>query len=166
MLNFVANKGHRSGGEFREDDMIQKLTRASRVHFHFYRHSCLLPAGGTNLLLAIVLFSTWPVAGVAAGPEACAEPGATSGASEGVKVYVDPDTGELLPGPPPGQPEPPGTASTAAEEPQYETETRPDGTVVLDLGGRPAEELRAEEVDGKTVLCHRTGSVPPVPPED
>ena len=73
-------------------------------------------------------------------------------ASDEVRVYIDPDTGELVSEPPPGQV--PDAPAAPIEEPEYRTEVRPDGTVVLDLSDRPAEELRAEVVDGKTVICH------------
>jgi hypothetical protein len=76
-----------------------------------------------------------------------------------VKAYVDPDTGELISTPPPGQAQPPEPPAST-EEPEYRTETLPDGTVRLDLSERPPEELHAEVVNGRTVVCHRPAAEP------
>lgn len=123
-----------------------------------------------NLLVMIGLvtglFSAAVSGSASAESSGCADPAEATSAGSDVRAYIDPDTGELISGPPPGQAEPPDSPSTAPVEPQYEPEVRPDGTVVLDLSGRRAEELHAEEVDGNTVLCHRPGSVPQAPPEN
>lgn len=153
--------------------MKEGFNSASRADFRFYRLFRLLPTGGKVLLFAVALLAAWPAAGRAAEPEGCSERGvppatsaaASSAPTQGLKAYVDPETGELLSEPPPGEPEAPDSASTAPEEPEYETETRPNGTRVLDLSKRPPEELQAEVVDGKAVFCHRPGSVPSEPSE-
>jgi hypothetical protein len=141
---------------------------ASRARFHFYWLFRLVTTGGKGLLFALALLAAWPAAGFAAEPEGCSEqrvppaksPATASPPTEALKAYVDPETGELLSEPPQGEPEAPDSAASAPEEPQYEAETRPDGTVVLDLSERPLEELRAEVVDGKIVSCHGPGSAP------
>jgi len=80
--------------------------------------------------------------------------GETPGA--GQKVYVDPDTGELLSGPPASeQPEASSQVTQAPPPTEIQQEVRPDGTVVADIGDRFITELRVEIVDGKAVTCHR-----------
>jgi len=135
------------GHGFKDEEMI------ARIHLV----TIGLVAG---LLSAAVSFSAF------AESSGCGESAETTSAGNEVKAYIDPDTGELVSGPPPGQVESPDGASAVPDDPAYATEVRPDGTVALDLSGRPAEELHAEEADGNTVLCHRPGSVPQAPPEN
>ncbi len=75
-------------------------------------------------------------------------------ASAGLKVYLDPDTGELLAEPPPGVASG-SSPETPAAEPDVRFAQQPDGTVVADVGDRFMTELYIEIVDGKAVTCHR-----------
>lgn len=84
---------------------------------------------------------------------------------EGLKVYVDPDTGELLSEPPPGAetlaPDLPAATHNLADVP---VETRADGTIVADVGDRYVTELHVEMIDGQLVTCHRpAGGKQPLP---
>ncbi len=82
----------------------------------------------------------------------------------GLRVHVDPETGELLSEPPPGaQLEEPAEISQAREPGEIRQEVRPDGSVVADIGDRFITELRVEIVDGKTVTCHRSAAKPQPP---
>ena len=86
-------------------------------------------------------------------------PSAEKASGEGRKVYVDPETGELLSEPPPGeQLEPPVQPPVSGEIHQ---EVQADGSVVADIGDRFVTTLRIEIVDGKAVTCHRS----PVEPQ-
>ena len=76
----------------------------------------------------------------------------------GLKVYVDPDTGELLDEPPPGQQA--QAPAVRLREPPIVEQVRPDGTVVADIGNRFVTELRVEVIDGKVVTCHRPVAEP------
>lgn len=88
--------------------------------------------------------------------------GETPGA--GQKVYVDPDTGELLSGPPNGEQFEASSEATQAPAPiEIQQEVRPDGSVVADIGDRFITELRVEIVDGKAVTCHRSAAKTPHP---
>ena len=76
---------------------------------------------------------------------------------ESLKVYVDPETGELLSAPPPGeQLEAAAKLSQSRDPGEIQQEARPDGSVVADIGERFITELRVEIVDGKAVTCHRS----------
>lgn len=89
----------------------------------------------------------------------------------GQRVYIDPQTGELLDEPPPGAVTQP--ADTPAAEPVIPVYRRPDGTVVADIGRNFMHETRIEVVDGKAVTCHRNpksavapSAATPEPPEN
>lgn len=69
-------------------------------------------------------------------------------------VYVDPETGELLPGPPAAEALPEATLIERAARPVVQ-EVRPDGTVVADIDERFDVAVHAEIVDGELVTCHR-----------
>lgn len=82
----------------------------------------------------------------------------------GLRAYVDPETGELLDGPPPGQrvesgdtPATAGQAQRAGEpnEKGLKVTVAPNGMRVIELGDRFLTELHAEMIDGKLVTCHR-----------
>lgn len=81
----------------------------------------------------------------------------------GLRAYVDPDTGELLEGPSPGQDvsskdsmsEAPRTQSSTASDDEFEITVAADGTQVIKVGDRFMTELHAELVDGEVVTCHR-----------
>ena len=119
---------------------------------------------------AVVLFAAlWLAAACLANPalaedSGCTDAAATNPAGDEVRAYVDPETGELVSGPPPGQREAPDAPAAAPSQPDYPATVRPDGTVELDLSQRPQEQLRAEVVDGKPVLCH--GDASPAAPSD
>jgi len=86
-----------------------------------------------------------------------ANPSESKAPAEGLRVFVDPNTGELLSSPPPGeQLEPAAVTSQAAEQGEILQQVRPDGSVVADIGDRFITELRVEIVDGKVVTCHRS----------
>ena len=99
-----------------------------------------------------------------AGPVWASESGCTQTISsdskaptEGLKVYVDPKTGELLSAPPPGESlEASAVTSQAPEQGEILQQVQPDGSVVADIGDRFITELRVEIVDGKVVTCHRS----------
>jgi hypothetical protein len=81
--------------------------------------------------------------------------------TEGLRVYVDPKTGELLSAPPPGeQLEPSAASSNTQDQGEILQVTRPDGSVVADTGDRFITELRVEIVDGKAVTCHQSAEDP------
>lgn len=104
------------------------------------------------LFLAFVFATSLPAWAASSG---CGEDHQTH-RDEGLKAYIDPDTGELLSEPPPG--EAAGAAEGAQAEPtipEPTVQTLPDGTLMLDLSDQPANELRAEIIDGKLVTCHR-----------
>jgi hypothetical protein len=79
--------------------------------------------------------------------------GTDSPEQQGLKVFIDPATGELISEPVDEHPAE-APAKTAAQ-PELPVEERPDGTLVLDLTENPVNELRVEKVDGKLVECHR-----------
>ncbi len=86
---------------------------------------------------------------------------AETASGEGQRAYVDPETGELLSEPPPGeQLEPPVQPLVSGEILQ---EVQPDGSVVADIGDRFITTLRVEIVDGKAVTCHRSAVKPQSP---
>ena len=89
-------------------------------------------------------------------------PSAEKASGEGRTVYIDPETGELLSEPPPGeQLEPPVRPQVSGEILQ---EVQSDGSVVADIGDRFTTTLQVEIVDGKAVTCHRS-AVEPQPPD-
>lgn len=100
------------------------------------------------------------------GPVWASESGCTSEDSpaekaqgEGLKAYVDPDTGELLSSPPKGEPlEAPAAAAQATAPAEIQQQVLPDGSVVADIGDRFVTELRVEIVNGKAVTCHRSAA--------
>jgi hypothetical protein len=79
--------------------------------------------------------------------------GTDSPEQQGLKVFIDPATGELISEPVDVQPA--EAPAKAAAQPELQVEERPDGTLVLDLTENPVNELRVEKVDGKLVECHR-----------
>jgi hypothetical protein len=86
---------------------------------------------------------------------------------EGLRAYVDPKTGELLSGPPPGeQMEESVGIGQAPRLDEIRQEVRPDGSVVADIGDRFITELRVEIVDGKAVTCHRSATKSQSPDTD
>ena len=114
--------------------------------------------------LTVLLFAL--TAPVWASESGCtsAPPSDKKASGEGLRVYVDPETGELLSEPPPGeQLEDPAEISQAPEPAEIRQEVRPDGSVVADIGDRFITELRVEIVDGKAVTCHRSAAKPQSP---
>lgn len=111
----------------------------------------------TVLLIAL----TAPVWASESGCTSEPPPSDKKASGEGLKIYVDPETGELLSEPPPGeQLEAPAEISQAPEPGELRQEVRPDGSVVADIGDRFITELRVEIVDGKAVTCHRSTEKP------
>lgn len=109
-------------------------------------------ADGLAPLAAVTCSCLWFVSpGVVA--DGCRADPASSAA--GVKVYLDPETGELLDHAPPDAPAELPPESPAAE-PEIPVMVRPDGTVVADVGNRFRSELRVEVIEGQAVTCHRT----------
>jgi hypothetical protein len=78
---------------------------------------------------------------------------------QGLKVFIDPDTGELISKPATAQPA--DAPAKVADQPELPVEVRPDGTLVLDLRENPVNELRVEKVDGKLIECHHEVSAHP-----
>ncbi|HKX56962.1 MAG TPA: hypothetical protein VJN01_12705, partial [Xanthomonadales bacterium] len=101
--------------------MKESFNSAFRVHFHFYYLFHFFSRGGKVLFFALALLAAWPAAVSAAGPEGCSEqgvpPATASAPTEGLKAYVDPETGELISEPPPGETEAPESVSMAQAEP-------------------------------------------------
>ncbi len=89
-------------------------------------------------------------------------PSAENASGEGRKVYVDPETGELLSEPPPGEQLEPSVQPPVSGE--IRQEVQPDGSVVADIGDRFITTLQVEIVDGKAVTCHRP-ALEPQPPD-
>ncbi len=86
-----------------------------------------------------------------------------SGASRGVRVYIDPVTGEFLEQPPKGA-EPMVTPSAALPEPEQVESPVPGGGVMVDVRKRFQTPLQVHRgSDGKTVLRH--GDVSSEPPK-
>jgi hypothetical protein len=114
--------------------------------------------------LTVLLFAlTAPVWASESGCKS-APPPDKKASGEGLRIYVDPETGELLSEPPPGeQLEAPAEISQAPERGEIRQEVRPDGSVVADIGDRFITELRVEIVDGKVVTCHRSAEKPQPP---
>jgi len=105
-----------------------------------------------STLISLVLYCLLEGSAVASD-SGCSDDTTSPLAGAGLKVYVDPKTGELLDQPPPGQ-ELPALVGPSRAAPVTQ-QVRPDGTVVADVGDRFVTELRAEVVDGKVVTCHR-----------
>ena len=85
--------------------------------------------------------------------------GTDSPEQQGLKVFIDPDTGELITEPAAAQPA--QAPAKAVDQPELPVEVRPDGTLVLDLTENPVNELRVEKVDGKLIECHHEVSAQP-----
>jgi hypothetical protein len=118
--------------------------------------ACVLQMRTTVCSLFIVFLAGTLTAN--ASDPVCPEP-ATAPASgqAGLQVYLDPNTGELLDQPPPGQPT---LAEVAAEapaqaRPELVEEVRPDGSVRIRLDDRFNHPLVAEINEGEVVTCHR-----------
>ena len=83
-------------------------------------------------------------------------PSVGKASGEGLKVYVDPETGELLSEPPSGEElQAPVESGQPRDPSEMRQDVRPDGTVVVHTGDFFMTELRVEIVDGKVVTCHR-----------
>ena len=85
-------------------------------------------------------------------PGSSIKPGTDHPAASGLRVYIDPQTGELLDQPPPGQAalaEPPAQAL-----PELVEEVQADGSVRIRLDDRFSHPLVAEMNDGELVTCH------------
>lgn len=111
------------------------------VHFRSGTRAC------TRLVLCLACLLC---SAVSAADSGCSQP---SSGPAGQTVYVDPQTGELLSEPLPGQ-----ALDSVTRQPSYPDvveQPRPDGSVVADVGDRFITELHAEVVDGKLVTCHR-----------
>ncbi len=84
-------------------------------------------------------------------------------ASPGMKVYIDPETGELLEQPPKGT-QAMVTPSAALPEPEQVESPVPGGGVMVDVRKRFQTPLQVRMgSDGKPVLRH--GDVPSAPPK-
>ena len=106
--------------------------------------------------LAILLFllpdTARPETGGCSEQPSPVNAGTDSPGQPGLKVFVDPDTGELISEPADAQPA--EAPAKVADQPELPVEVRPDGTLVLDLSENPVNELRVEKVDGKLIECH------------
>ena len=82
----------------------------------------------------------------------------------GLKVHVDPKTGELLGEPLPGDELQAPVVSGQIRDPgKLRQEVRPDGAVIVHAGDFFMTELRVEIMDGKVVTCHRSAAEPQSP---
>ena len=113
--------------------------------------------------LAILLFllpdTARPETGACSEQPSQVTAGTDSAGQQGLKVFIDPDTGELISEPAATQPA--EAPAKVADQPELPVEVRPDGTLVLDLTDNPVNELRVEKVDGKLIDCHREVSAQP-----
>ncbi len=76
-------------------------------------------------------------------------------ADQGLRAFVDPETGELTSAPPDDQAlDGPDSANARKNLSEVKITTRPNGEMVADVGDRFQRELRAEIIDGKLVTCH------------
>jgi len=112
-----------------------------------------------TLLIALLLCmhpgSARSATGACSEPTPAAPVGSQSAEQEGLKVFIDPDTGELISAPAATDGTQPAEApAKAPDQPELPVEVRPDGTLVLDLSENPVNELRVEKVDGKLIECH------------
>jgi len=86
-----------------------------------------------------------------------------SGASPGMKVYIDPETGEFLEQPPTGA-QPMASPSAVLPEPEQVESPVPGGGVMFDVRDRFQTPLEVRMgSDGKPVLRH--GDLPSSPPK-
>ena len=114
-------------------------------------------------LIAVLLYAHPDSARSATG--GCSEPtsavpaGTEAPEQQGLKVFIDPVTGELISEPAAIQPA--QAPAKVADQPELPVEVRPDGTLVLDLTANPVNELRVEKVDGKLIECHHEVSAQP-----
>lgn len=112
---------------------------------------------------AILLFlfpdTARPDAGACSEQPSPVTAGTDSARQQGLKVFIDPETGELISEP--AASEPAQARAKVADQPELPVEVRPDGTLVLDLTDNPVNELRVEKVDGKLIDCHREVSTQP-----
>jgi len=114
---------------------------------------------GYRIIIPLISMIFTLAAPVWASGSGCTQenPSDSSVPAEGLRAYVDPNTGKLLSAPPPGEPlEAPAGPSQVPEPGEIVQVTRPDGSVVADIGDRFITELRVEIVDGKLVTCHRS----------
>ena len=79
------------------------------------------------------------------------EPETTS--ALGLRVFIDPQTGEFVPEPPPGS-APAVDAAAAESRPELVEEIRPDGSVMIRLDDRFQKPLQAEVKNDELVTCH------------
>ena len=117
----------------------------------------------SNCLIALLMTILAPGPAFASGCSDGSE-AETTGAVEtapGLRVFVDPKTGEITDVPPPGETlESPAPKNGVDGYPEIQQHVRPDGSVVADIGDRFITQLRVEVVDGKVVTCHRQVSDP------
>jgi len=117
----------------------------------------------TTCALAILLFllpdTARPEAGACSEQPAPVTAGSEPTEQQGLKVFIDPDTGELVSAPVATQPA--EAPAKVADQPELPVQVRPDGTLVLDLSENPVNELRVEKVDGKLIECHQEVSAHP-----
>ena len=112
----------------------------------------------SNCLRALLMTMLAPGPAFASGCSDSSE-AETTGAVEtapGLRIFVDPKTGEITDVPPPGETlESPTPKNGVGGYPEIQQHVRPDGSVVADIGDRFMTELRVEVVDGKVVTCHK-----------
>jgi len=113
------------------------------------------------LFLLFILFVLNPASLVWAGESGCSQPEPqdnvqkpTAAADDGLRAFVDPDTGELISEPASSRSQSAG-AEPSPPSPELTEQVLADGTIMLDLREQPVTELRAEIVDGQLVTCHR-----------
>lgn len=118
----------------------------------------------TSALLAVLSTVCIGAQAGGTGDKATPSPAAnTPSAGAGMKVYIDPETGEFLEQPPKGA-EPMVTPSVALPEPEEVASPVPGGGTMVDVRGRFQTPLQVHMgSDGKPVVRH--GDVPSAPPK-
>jgi len=118
-----------------------------------------LAASALAILLFLLPDTARPDTGGCSEQPSPVAAGTDSTEQRGLKVFIDPVTGELISEPAATQPAP--APAKVADQPELPVEVRPDGTLVLDLTANPVNELRVEKVDGKLIECHHEVSAQP-----
>ena len=73
---------------------------------------------------------------------------------QGLRAFVDPETGELTHTPPPGEEPDLPQSRSSVEDPEVRFEQLEGGEVAADVGDRFHRDLRVEIVDGELITCH------------